>query len=298
MKAILKCYYGYKNFGDELLFFWVLEYLFSHLAISHIAVESWNKARLDERIKRNSAYLPVWKKVSTYSKSKFSFSFSPALKIFWWWEVLTDERPFIQDGRGYFFKYFWDIMFGNFVLLGGIGKPRFFRSRLLYKLMLPRAKQIIVREKDSFKIAKKYSKKVTLHRDFAYDLIEKYQETHKETISLPNLLINLHPKINKPESYRKIDHFIKKNSNKELRYVWMSPQDLPMYDKLLEIYPEMKLRNWTSRTLDETLDFFQSASCGIWARLHFLLTLKAFNVPHEAIVYEEKIMKLIVNEKK
>lgn len=53
MEGYLRGYYGYKNFGDELLFFGVVKQLFAKYPLTKLFVEVGNKHRMDDRIREN-----------------------------------------------------------------------------------------------------------------------------------------------------------------------------------------------------------------------------------------------------
>jgi len=57
MKIYLKGYYGYKNFGDELLLFGVIKEIFSRYAIEHLVIEVGNHLRIKKWIERNKKFI-------------------------------------------------------------------------------------------------------------------------------------------------------------------------------------------------------------------------------------------------
>lgn len=59
-EGYLKCYYGYKNFGDEILVFGVINRIFqTYPTIEKLYIEVGNKERFDTRIDKNSHYLDI-----------------------------------------------------------------------------------------------------------------------------------------------------------------------------------------------------------------------------------------------
>ncbi|HCY20443.1 TPA: hypothetical protein DIC40_00975 [Patescibacteria group bacterium] len=53
-QAYVRGYYGYKNFGDELLFFGVIDWIFSHYPeIQELVIEVNNKTWMEYRVKKN-----------------------------------------------------------------------------------------------------------------------------------------------------------------------------------------------------------------------------------------------------
>jgi polysaccharide pyruvyl transferase WcaK-like protein len=71
--------------------------------------------------------------------------------------------------------------------------------------------------------------------------------------------------------------------------------DTIFFAELKERFPDMILRDWTTCSLDQTLAMLAGARFGIGARLHFLYVLKVAKVPFEALVYQEKVKKLILD---
>jgi polysaccharide pyruvyl transferase WcaK-like protein len=71
--------------------------------------------------------------------------------------------------------------------------------------------------------------------------------------------------------------------------------DTSIYTSIQTYIPQIQLYDWTTHTLQETLDLFAHASGGIGARLHFLLPLHCFGIRLYALTYAEKITKLITS---
>jgi hypothetical protein len=57
MKIYLKGYYGYKNFGDELLLFGVIKEIFSRYSVEHLVIEVGNHLRIKKWIERNKKFI-------------------------------------------------------------------------------------------------------------------------------------------------------------------------------------------------------------------------------------------------
>ncbi len=90
--------------------------------------------------------------------------------------MLSDERMFPHDGRNIPLLFHHTITQGKFALLGGIGKIRNKRTERLYAYLLPKAERIIVRDRDSYEIAKRYNPENTLlYQDFAQEIILSYE---------------------------------------------------------------------------------------------------------------------------
>lgn len=59
-EGYLKCYYGYKNFGDEILAFGVINRIFANYpTIEKLYIEVGNKPRFDSWLDKNSHYLDI-----------------------------------------------------------------------------------------------------------------------------------------------------------------------------------------------------------------------------------------------
>ncbi|MFA5748403.1 MAG: hypothetical protein WC872_04835, partial [Candidatus Absconditabacterales bacterium] len=56
-EAYLRGYYGYKNFGDEILFFGLVKFIFSNYDVSKLYVEVGNKNWMEHWIEKNSQIL-------------------------------------------------------------------------------------------------------------------------------------------------------------------------------------------------------------------------------------------------
>ena len=59
MKGFLKGYYGYKNFGDELLLLGVISYITQQYALDELVIEAGDPIRLESWLDRHSIYLPT-----------------------------------------------------------------------------------------------------------------------------------------------------------------------------------------------------------------------------------------------
>ena len=179
MNWLLKCYYGYKNRWDELLFFGVVDYLSTHFDIDELFVEVGDKKRMDKRLQRNSMFvnsattvtLVTSQERKEYEKKQNNNQqrqkSTKIVKFFGWGEIFNDDISyqraeiksrkwliyylaallFARTGRNYYITYWKDISRWLFVLLGWIGKPRKLTTQLLYSVMLPKAQSIIAREK-------------------------------------------------------------------------------------------------------------------------------------------------------
>lgn len=309
MHWFLKCYYGYKNFWDEILFFGIVKDVFERFNLSRLTVEVWDKVFFDRWVRDNISLLASYVdkidvvQIGQYRRSDFADTF----KIFGGGEVFTDARSFPYDGRNYLLKYHRDIIKKNFVLMGGIGKPTKLSTKMLYRMVLPYAQQIVVREQTSYDIVKRYTNKVVLHHDFSLETLQNFVfsfETKKIWLTTPSgdtihdnyIVVNIHPHIRKkPYQQQVFDACQRYHDYQKIYMPCDINYDTIFFAELKERFPDMILRDWTTCSLDQTLAMLAGARFGIGARLHFLYVLKVAKVPFEALVYQEKVKKLILD---
>ncbi len=337
MKIYLKWYYWYKNFWDELLLLWVLNWIDENFNVDEILIESPDIIRLKHRLRINKIFIEnvynkikyqkktLWKKgqiVSFFKIIKSFFwkeDFKKYLKIFWWWEVLNPERSFFHKWWIYF-QYLNSIKQWNFILIWWIWKPKTILDKILYKILLPKAKNIILRDSWSFEIVKNFCKikklkcKYKLYEDFSKKILEYWKEIflwnkkskHREYSSkfLSNkkkyILTNLNAHSYNSTNLSKITSFTEKYNWYEKIYfpadVWIQ-DDAKYYNNLKKNITDLKFYNRTKFSLLETLHLFYNSFWWIWARLHFLYPLKIYKKDIEAIVYKDKVRKIIIEWK-
>lgn len=308
-KAFLKCYYGYRNLWDEILFFWVLSYLQSNLDIKRVTVQVGDKAFMQERVTRNEVLVSALAEQELIKKIKFiqvwRYSIpktSGMLKVFGGGEVFARKNG-LWAGWNYVAKYRREIVRGNFVILGGLDSAKTRRQKLFYRLVLPRAQSVVLREATSYQIALSYWATAVLHEDFAVKVIQtalklnaKYaiNEKNKSQKKLkPYVLVNLHPSVATEQSFQKIENFVKGFPTHDVYYVRAGQEDKKFFNDIQSRIPHAKLYNWTEYDICQIVDFFEKAQAWIWARLHFLLLLKECGVKLHTIIYAEKVQKLI-----
>lgn len=309
-KAYLKWYYGYKNFWDELLFFGVVDRIFSNYPeIKELVVEVGNKVRMEYWVKKNhNEYLSKdsYKKISfveikqhhwrrlTHLISFLGFwKYRSYFKFFGGWEVLSDERIFPHDWRNIPLLFSSTVRKWRFMLLGGIGSPKKRRTKILYKLLLPRAKGIITREQTSYKTALKRNRLVTIYQDFSQNIIENIN-CKKQTKSDSYVLINCNLKSRNTKAKQDIIDFCQTHSqHKKIFFPCDMNDDIYCFYDLQQDIPDLEMYDWTKNSLQDSLCLFKFATAAIWARLHFLLPLKLYKKDFSAIRYAEKIYKMI-----
>lgn len=323
MRWFLKCFYGYGNLWDEMLFWGVLDYIdttYSH--VDELFVEVADVEWMQQRWTRNSHFITdlalAWWFTSQQKIVKFveiskdiRDNFRYDIYFFGGGEVFAESRGW-HWWRNYLFRYLFSICTKPFVLLGGIETPVSKLQKLLYKIVLPRAQKIICREKDSYQTSLEYNKNTILYQDFAVPLVDKFRQkilghhtqslTSHDPYSLHDvsrltgsdyILINMIASMSNEDSYVLIERFIAQYPNHRLIYVACTDQDREYGIWLIGVYPDIVMYDWKQYTLAQTLWLFASAKSGIWCRLHFLLLLQELHRDRYALVYAEKVKKLI-----
>lgn len=171
---LLKCYYGYRNRWDELLMMGVIDYLFDHYDLTHLDVEVGDREWITRRCELNNDRRQQHShRVSFVITRKFSMWTAHYDMIFaGGGEVLAAHtRDFWRAWVNYlalFRRWIWS---GRVVRLGGIETPTARYSKILYRMMLPFAHQIVCRERTSYDLALQYTDKAVLYHDWAIDVI-------------------------------------------------------------------------------------------------------------------------------
>lgn len=179
---------------------------------------------------------------------------SPSLKNYVL-RLLSKRRT--RSGWNYFFRYFIPIQQGKFYLLGGIGKPYKWLTKLLYRLLLPKAKGIITRDTTSYSYAKKYNAHAKQYHDFSEYMIQKYKKSH--TKMKPNeaksyILINCQSHNRSAKIQQAIQTFCAANPHDiPLYFPCDMADDMTYYKILQKDIPSLQLYDRTIHSLDETL---------------------------------------------
>lgn len=310
MKLYIKWFYWYRNFGDEVLIFWLLNYLQQKYNPETIAIEVGDIAWMQQWISQNQSFLQsgVLDKIELVENTEISRRFKQFqsflwldkyrgyFKIFGGWEVLDESRQFPHDGRNLLLLHHYCIKNWNFALVGGIGTDVHPWTKFLFKIILPRAQEIICRESFSCERAIKYeASNATVFEDFSTKVFTANPEkSEKQDI----ILINLSPQYNTAENIAKISDFVAKYGDKYEKFYF--PADInfdkELFSTLRIIVPDLQIYDWTKHTLQETINLFASCQWWIWSRLHFLYPLKLFGKDMECLAYSDKIKKIIMND--
>lgn len=309
-EAYLRWYYGYKNFGDELLLFWVIEYLFATYKLTKLTIEVGDVKRIHQRIKKNSSFLTNhsslhFVEIKQHKRRRLTHlmnfvglgKYKKMFKFFGGGEVLSDERPFPHDGRNIPLLFNWSVKNWEFILLWGIWTPKKFKSRFLYKQILPKVKEIITRDPTSLATAQKFTEhsKCKLHEDFSFSVLRKCN--HSKDSSNSNILININSATCTSQNIHKIQLFCQTYpDHKILFFPCDMDDDYYCFDIIKEHIPWIQIYDRTKHPLEETIQLFSNTQAGIGSRLHFLLPLRFFNKPFQSIAKAEKVHKMLANQ--
>lgn len=298
MNIYLRWYYGYKNRWDELLLLWVLWYIYSSYNPDSIIIQSDDINRLEQWLATHTLVIEkLWIRSSIISVSHTT-PFSPkknSILVLWWWEIMTDARPFPYNGWTYLKFLAW-IISQKTVLLGGLWTIKKFGTWLLYKLLIWTAKAVITREVFSYDIAKTYTKNAILHRDFAYDVLDCVTPILFVS-QRPYIIVNINKHIREKGIDILCDSLESYVHSHDMYFfpgtVWDEDSDASLYTMLLDLFPWMLLYDWTQHTISQTMWFVQWADFWIAARLHIVLLLKHFDIRFQPLIYQEKVQRIL-----
>lgn len=298
MNIYLTWYYWYKNFGDELLLFWLLHILIHRYQVASIIIITPDKDRLQDRCSRHQELLdllgvniPLY-----FSPSVPFFPAKSDMLVIGWGEVMTDARSWPHNWRNYLFRYWLFFWRKKIILAWGFGTVKRTGIDILYKICLWASSDVLVREKYSFDIVSAYTDKVFLHRDFAYDVLDAMTITPKHwNYVVLNCNTHIFNKTSKEKIARYYHH--RRELWTEVFFVagtsGADDSDVAIYTQLKKDLPELQYYDRTTHTLWEICTFIAWAKAWLAARLHILLLLKQYNVSYDALVYQEKVDRLL-----
>lgn len=307
MKLYIKWFYGYKNFGDEIIFFGLLNYLQKEHNPESFVVEVWDLKRTQSRVEKNKSYLDSWilDKLDFVENSVMSKRFRQLqiflgidkyrnyFKVFGWWEVLDESRKFPHDGRNLMILYRHDIRHKNFILAGWIGTDHKKHTTELFKYLLKKTQKVICREKTSYDRCQKYNNKSTLlYQDFSKEVLEKWKKINQDLEK--TVLINISPKHFNENNLEKIQKFVLKYpDHKKIFFPADVNFDKEFYPEIRKIIPNLEMYDWTKHSLSDTISLFQSCDGWVGSRLHFLYPLKIFQKDFVSISNSDKVKKML-----
>ncbi len=320
MHSYLKCYYGYKNRWDELLFFGVFDWIKNNTATTHLTIEAWDVERMQRWCDRHKSLLDIiWLDYTIVDKNTKLHNYD--LYFFGGGEVINDQdgyklpqnpslkhygmsflsKRFTRSWRNYYIRYYKAINNSKFILLWGIGKPYKITTKILYNKLLPKASQITTRDATSYQLARTYNPNTTHYHDFSQYMIDQFRNTisSQELVasSYPSdsyILINAQDHTWSDETLAKILAFVDKYPDKKAIYFPCDMQDDAKYFSILQAsIPSLELYDRTKHSVHETLNLFAQATAWIGSRLHFLYPLHSFKKIYTSTATKDKVAKLL-----
>lgn len=307
MKLYIKWFYWYRNFGDEVLIFWLLNYLQQKYNPEIFAIEVWNINWMQQWISQNQNFLHsgILDKIELVENTEISRRFKQFqsflwmdqyreyFKVFGGWEVLDESRQFPHDGRNLLLLHHYCIRKWKFILVWWIGTDEKRMTKFLFHKIIPWAKDIICRENISYQRAKNYwANNLTQWKDFSTDIFFSVERKDKWN---KNLLINISQKYFTDDNIEKIKNFVWKYSS-DCQKIFF-PADINLdkvfYSHMRKFIPDLEIYDWTKHNLQDTIELFQMCEWWIWSRLHFLYPLLLFGKNFENLSSSDKVQKLI-----
>jgi len=300
MNLLIKWYYWYKNLGDELIIFSLLNRVDERFNPEKITIECWDANWLQSWILKHKDFLIPW------ILSKINFLPRPSLKekielclwikkysydfiILGGWEVVDESRSLLYRWWNLFFQYRRDIKKWNTAIIGGLWTNKKLGTRYLQRFLIKYANIIILRDKNSFELTKKtlqelwknWEDKAEYDWDLTLSLLEETKDIFiKQKIKNKRnsyYLINFSPLCDKIECLKKIKKFADLHKKSQPIYIACSKnEDEKYFDDIQEMLPNCELFDRSQANLIEILKLFFFADGWIWARLHFLYILKFF----------------------
>ena len=300
MNIYCRWYYWYKNLGDELLLFGVLERIHQKFPdCSVIDIEAWDQQRLQTWLDRHTNYLPKWISIRAVEKNFFAYGYDHV--VIGWGEVLSDARPVPYNGRVHVIRFWKHILSGSYSLLWWVWTRKRRHSWPLFKLLLSRAKLIVLREQNSYNNASMYVHKnnITLYKDFAIAFFEQHSvikasKQNNQSAKKKWFIINTNPYLRNEEVRQKIVEEYATTSTLTPYFVPAEiGSDEEAYSQLKQDIPKLQRYDRTVHTVSEIVTFFSSFKAWVATRLHVMILLHELDVPYLPLVYQEKITHLL-----
>ena len=304
-----------QKFWDEVLLFWLLNYLQKEYNPDEIVVEVWNIEWIQTWLNKNKEYLQDWiidkldfvenKEISKRFRQILSFfginKYKKHFKIFGGWEVLDESRKFPHDGRNLVLLHHYSIRKWKFILVWWIGTNEKFRTKKLFKYVLHRAQKIICREKTSYERAiTSWWKNAISYEDFSKQIFQDSSLLKPDTAPHPgwqknNVLINISPKYFNKKNIEKIKNFVWKHSSdcKKIFFPADINIDKELFTKIRKNVLDLEIYDRTKHNLKDSVELFLNCKWWIWSRLHFLYPLKIFKKDFESISDSDKVKKVM-----
>lgn len=301
MHLLIKWYYWYKNLGDELIIFSLLNRADERFNPNKISIECWDAKRLENWIIKHKAFLIPWiieklkflPKPNLYEKIKLCLWLKKNIYdyiILWWWEVVDESRSILYRWWNLYLQYRWDIKEWHCAIVWWLWTNKKLWTKFLQKFLVKNANIIILRDKNSFELTKNILQEDWQDRrekaEYDWDLTLSLLEETKDIFTEQNItskrdpyyLVNYSPLCDKDDSFRKIKKFSDSHKNSQPIYIACSKnEDEKHFTDIQDILPNCELFDRSQASIAEILKLFYFAEWWIWARLHFLYILKFFN---------------------
>lgn len=295
-RAYIRWYYGYKNFGDELLLLGLMIYLHNTYNITSFVIHTKHQQRLKEFWCNHTL---EWYHLASSTRFPLVLP-KQSLLVLWWWEVLTDARPFPYNWRTTLFFHSIHCMTSPYLIVWWIGTIKKLWTSFLYKVLLWRAISVVVRDTHSYSIAKKYSDNVQLLHDFAFEYLKSasvpwLDQTPADTY----VILNINTHIRNHQTRAQVSDRCNTYTSSSIPIyffpasVGTDDSDLSLYSELLQIDSTIQLRDRTRFSISKTYALFLWATEVVAARLHVVLMALRCNVPVTPLIYQEKVSRLI-----
>ena len=300
MHLLIKWYYWYKNLGDELIIFSLLNWADERFNPDKISIECWDEKRLEDRIVKHEAFLipGIIEKITFLPKPNLQEKFNICLWkrkklydfiIMWWWEVVDESRSLLYRWWNLYLQYGWNIKQWSTAIVGGLWTSKKLGTSYLQKFLVRNSSIIILRDRKSFELTKRIlqegwqnpDEKAEYDWDLTLPLLQEAKDIFKEKKIKrqkdPYYLVNFSPLCKKEESFKLIQKFADSHKNMQPIYIACNKyEDEEFFEDIQEILPNCEMFDWTQANITETLKLFYFAEWWIWARLHFLYILKFF----------------------
>ncbi len=313
MKWLLKCYYGYRNRGDELLFFGVMLYVFEHYSdLTSLDVECGDVSWMSQWCELNYDLWDPYKSRVRFVPSRTFSMWTAGYDVIFagWWEVLAHKwRNLWHAGCNYLALFWRWIWTRRVVWLWGIETPTTWRSKLLYRMMLPYAREVVCREQGSYDIAMRYTDRVVLYHDWAIDILNLNSSTLKGYqgpvekwmwssdslfgVSKKYILINFIPKYTSPEIIVQFHEWLQDYLEYNIINFSAEQWDI-LPEEIREQYGDrIQTRKRWEHSIDETLQLYQQTQAWFGQRLHFIIPCVYYHIPIRRLAYSEKVNKIL-----
>lgn len=289
-KAALAGYYGFKNFGDELLL--------------HASINALERAGIkrDEMIILSNNPAETQKNFNVNAVSRWSFH---DVK-----KALNSSENLIFGGGGIFQDstsikscvWYWGLiklarLCGvNILALGqSIGPLKSSLGKFFAKDALQSLKALHVRDEPSLIYAKNFNlANIFLGHDLALTLDLNFNKNNKNQDNCGEILLNLRPHKNIKNFIEQAKNFLdqEKFLGKKIIGVALSPEDAELLNNIkwrgeinisrVEIFDEInKLKNINN--------LWQNAKFALGMRLHFIIISFMMHTPFKALSYDPKV---------